>query len=133
MTKDDYLNRMISMPRNMNLAIVFNRLGLIEKFGTGIVRIWQAYQNSLNQPEFDITDRHITVTLPVAQKMNSLTPEASQILNLIKKGTEKRTDLRIQSGLSNYQVGKALKFLQEKGLIQKIGSTRSARFIALQQ
>lgn len=133
MTKDDYLNRMISMPRNMNLAIVFNRLGLIEKFGTGIVRIWQAYQNSLNQPEFDITDRHITVTLPVAQKMNSLTPEVSQILNLIKKGTEKRTDLRIQSGLSNYQVGKALKFLQEKGLIQKIGSTRSARFIALQQ
>lgn len=121
------------MPRNMNLAIVFNRLGLIEKFGTGIVRIWQAYQNSLNQPEFDITDRHITVTLPVAQKMNSLTPEVSQILNLIKKGTEKRTDLRIQSGLSNYQVGKALKFLQEKGLIQKIGSTRSARFIALQQ
>lgn len=133
MTKDDYLNRMISMPRNMNLAIVFNRLGLIEKFGTGIGRIRQAYQNSLNQPEFDITDRHITVTLPVAQKMNSLTPEASQILNLIKKGTEKRTDLRIQSGLSNYQVGKALKFLQEKGLIQKIGSTRSARFIALQQ
>lgn len=129
LTEEDYLNKMISMPRNMNLAIVFNRLGLIERFGTGIGRIRQAYQNSMVQPDFEITDRHIIVTLPVQKNLDALPSEANTILTLIRKGIDKRTDLITQSGQNVYQINKALKYLQKNGLIRKIGNTRAARYI----
>lgn len=117
------------MPQNMNLAVVFNRLGLAEKFGTGVGRILLAYRSGVKQSDFEITDHHIFVTLPILERMDTMPAEAGQILNLIEKGIEKRPDLLRQSGLNNYQFSKAVKFLLEKGLIQKPGHTKATRFI----
>ena len=129
LTANDYLNRMISMPRNMNLAIVFQRLGLIERFGTGIGRILKSYQNSIEQPYFEITDTSISVTLPFNQSISELSSNASLLLSLIQNGTYKKKKLIEQSGLNTYQVTKELRFLESKQLITKTGSTRNANFL----
>lgn len=129
LTANDYLNRMISMPRNMNLAIVFQRLGLIERFGTGIGRILKSYQNSIEQPYFEITDTSISVTLPFDQSISELSSNASLLLSLIQNGTYKKKKLIEQSGLNTYQVTKELRFLESKQLITKTGSTRNANFL----
>lgn len=129
LTKEDYLCRMISQPRNLNLAIVFQRLGLIERFGTGIERIRESYRSSINQPQFDITDHHITITLPFFESQNDLSREAASLLALIRNGTDKKKELIGASGLSSYQVNKVLQFLEEKRLIRKVGNTRAARYL----
>lgn len=54
----------VSVPRNPRLAAVFYRLGLIEAYGTGIVRMFEAYEGSGKSPIFDITKRVFKVTLP---------------------------------------------------------------------
>lgn len=131
LTPDDYLNRMISLPRNMNLAIVFQRLGLIERFGTGIGRIRQAYQNSSSQPTFEITDRFISVTLPLEENIAALDPYATKLLSLIRSGIGKKKELIKESDFSSYQVTKGLHLLEGKGLIKKEGNTRAAQYISV--
>ncbi|WP_283651501.1 ATP-binding protein [Ileibacterium valens] len=45
-TKEDYLYRDISVPRNFTITNLFLRLGLIEKLGTGIHRIIRSYSKT---------------------------------------------------------------------------------------
>lgn len=64
-TEDEYLSGKLSILRNRNLANVFYRLGFVEIFGTGILRIKQLYEKSVKQPEFEVSKNSIKVMLPV--------------------------------------------------------------------
>lgn len=125
---EDCLNRRISIPCNQNLAIVFNRLGLIEKFGTGIDRIKKSYHTGVEKPHFHISDRLIEITLPVLHTIGELSPEEQRVLQLIRSGVSRRQDLSEWLGYTQYTLTKILKVLQEKKLITKTGSTRNAVF-----
>ena len=63
--KDSFLDGQVSVLRNYILANVFHRLDLIEKFGTGIIRIKESYSNAKNNPQFLILDDAIKVILPI--------------------------------------------------------------------
>ena len=54
----------VSVPRNPKLAAVFYRLRLIEAYGTGIRRMFEAYEGSGKTPVFDITRSFFRVRLP---------------------------------------------------------------------
>lgn len=54
----------VSVLRNPKLAAVFYRLGLIEAYGTGIARMFEAYEGSSMTPVFDITKHLLKVVLP---------------------------------------------------------------------
>lgn len=54
----------VSVPRNPLLAAVFYRLRLIEAYGTGINRIFEAYEGSGTAPEFNMTKHLVRVRLP---------------------------------------------------------------------
>ncbi|MBP5212097.1 MAG: putative DNA binding domain-containing protein, partial [Pyramidobacter sp.] len=54
----------VSAPRNKNLANVFYRLGLIEAFGTGLMKIRECYGGCEVQPKFEATNNAFKVTLP---------------------------------------------------------------------
>lgn len=64
-SEEDYLDGRISSPRNPIIASVFHRLGLVERFATGIRRIREAYQVYGQYPLFDIREKNVTVILPV--------------------------------------------------------------------
>lgn len=65
MSEEDYLDGRVSSPRNPTIASVFHRLGLVERFATGIRRIREEYQVYGQYPLFDIREKNITVILPV--------------------------------------------------------------------
>lgn len=50
--------------RNHKLVNIFDKLGLIENFGTGIPRTFDAYKNEGKQPVFEATENFFYVTLP---------------------------------------------------------------------
>ena len=83
-----FLYSRLSLPRNLTIAEVFHRLRIIEKFGTGIDRIRGEYANQANQPQFQITDSHINVVLPVIDydaRPNKKATLEEQIMLLLSK------------------------------------------------
>jgi ATP-dependent DNA helicase RecG len=54
----------VSVTRNEKLAQVFYRLKMIEAFGTGIPRIFSAYENYSRQPEIPIVNGGFLIRLP---------------------------------------------------------------------
>lgn len=50
--------------RNHRLVNIFDKLGLIENFGTGIPRTLDAYANEQRKPLFEATENFFYVTLP---------------------------------------------------------------------
>ena len=54
----------VSVPRNEKLAQIFHRLNLIETFGTGIPRIFGAYENCDTKPEIPIIDDGFLIQIP---------------------------------------------------------------------
>ena len=63
-SKEEYLDGRISQLRNPILANAFFRLKLIEKFGTGILRIRYLYNNLIYKPEFLVYENSITIVPP---------------------------------------------------------------------
>lgn len=56
--------RGIQTYRNHKLVNIFDKLGLIENFGTGIPRTLDAYANEQRKPLFEATENFFYVTLP---------------------------------------------------------------------
>jgi ATP-dependent DNA helicase RecG len=54
----------VSVPRNEKLAAVFHRLKLIEAYGTGIPRIFEAYAQNGAEPDIPITNSAFLIRLP---------------------------------------------------------------------
>ena len=67
-SKEEYLNGGISIPRNYILCNVFLRLHMIERFGTGIKRINQYYKDNAIKPQYVITENMIKICLPIIEK-----------------------------------------------------------------
>ena len=89
----------VSVARNEKLAQIFYRLNIIEAFGTGIPRIYSAYDNSSAQPEIPIIDGGFLIRLP---NMNYHPSESGSDL--------KTGDPRIDKVLSTFQ---GVDFLKE--------------------
>ena len=71
LSKEEYLCGGIFVLRNPIIASVFYRLDLIEKFGTGIMRINNEYVDGIVEPGFEISTNYIKIILPV-KEMNKL-------------------------------------------------------------
>ncbi len=82
-TMDDIMQG-VQTYRNPRLVRLFDKLDLIENFGTGIPRTFAAYENSGKKPLFEASDRYFFVTLP-----NLNHSESDQIIDQI---TDQITD-----------------------------------------
>lgn len=123
-SEEDYLYEQVSILRNPITAGVFYRLNLIEKFGTGVRKIVQAYNKSITKPDFKISANYISVTLPVLdQEKSSLSGDEAIIYKAIDaKGKLNRRDLDIRTGFNKSKTLRILNSLQEKNIIKKEGS-----------
>lgn len=87
-TKEDYLNKELSIPKNPIIANVFFRLGLIERYGTGVQRICALYDNNVNKPAFEVAENLIKITLPF---LGSTTQETTQTTQTLTDKTTQTT------------------------------------------
>ena len=84
-TRDEYLSGMISSLRNPIISNVFFRLGIVEIFGTGILRIINSYKQSIKKPIFNTSTNTIQIILPVFNSNSSLKEDENMIYQILKQ------------------------------------------------
>ena len=127
-TEEEYRAGGPSVARNPIIANVFYRLGYIERFGTGIPRIVEAYATTDVSPRFVVRAESVMVVLPVVGA-SSLMAGESEVLRCIPKGvTVSRAQVQEASGFSKDKTIRLLNSLVDKGMIEQSGSARSTRY-----
>ena len=129
-TEDEYLSGKLSVLRNRNLANVFYRLGFVEIFGTGIIRIKQLYEESLKQPDFEVSENTIKIVLPVFEKNLNLTEDEKKVYKILS-----RTMLKSISEIAPYvPFGKSkttqlMTEMVKKGVVKIEGRGRGTKYV----
>ncbi|MBR5057621.1 MAG: AAA family ATPase, partial [Clostridiales bacterium] len=128
---DSYLNGDLSVLRNPILANIFHRLNLIEKFGTGIRRIKEAYSNSQIKPTFVVTENIIKVSLPLLSEKMDLSPDELAVYRVLSKSINKpiseiMASPDIEFGKS--KVTEILKRLANKKIVDIEGTGRGTKY-----
>ncbi|MDO5337772.1 MAG: putative DNA binding domain-containing protein [Eubacteriales bacterium] len=129
----------ISVCRNVKLANVFYRLELIETYGTGILKIMEAYAGTGKEPKIETSDNAFKMSLPNlnvyaeqeepddALLKNSV--EEKAVIALAKEqGTFTRKDVEKALGISQTTCGRLLKQMIGKGQIVQEGRSRNTHY-----
>jgi len=132
-TMEDVLGG-VSQPRNSIIAPIFYRLELIEAYGTGIQRIIESYEASVQKPVFRPAPASFVVTLPkmdygaAVQKNGSLSKEELALNALREKGEISRKDVELILGQSKFAAIQVINKLLTDGTITKTGSARAVKY-----
>lgn len=123
-SKDEYLYGNISILRNPIIAGVFNRLNIIEKFGTGIARINKEYTQSISKPDFEVSEKRIRIILPVTEiDLIDLSEDEKMIYELLKEEVELlRKEIDLKTGFNKSKTLRIINSLVDKNIISKTGS-----------
>lgn len=141
----------VSVPRNPLLAAVFYRVRLIEAYGTGIKRIFEAYDGSGLSPEFNMTKHLVRVRLPnrnydgddafwrrgndvvisvgspdgCAGDRGALRDQERLVFAMLEEeGPLKRSEIQERFSFSQATLLRVLKRLEERGFVRAEGNTR---------
>lgn len=129
MTLDEYLHGMISLRRNPIIRNVFYRLGIVEIFGTGILRINHAYENSIRKPIYNVSANSIQIILPLYDA--NFTIEDNQ--SVIYKVLSKYENMSISDILPHVPFGRSktkelLKKMENEGIVKVVGKGKATKY-----
>jgi len=131
-TLEEYLNGGISIPRNRIICNVFLRLKMIERFGTGIRRISEAYNDYIVKPQYIVSDNIIKVILPVLTKSEEGLGETERlILKILKENHGKRlssSEISKATNLGKTRIVEILNQMSKAGYIAKSGVGRGTGY-----
>ena len=129
LTESEYLLGKISVLRNPILANVFYRLGIVEIFGTGVLRIMESYRESLSKPQFEITENSISVELPLFRKSLDLTPDENLVYAQLSKAIAKPiSEIANAVPFGKSKTGEILSVLAQKGFVKISGNGRGTKY-----
>ena len=139
MTKEEFFDG-ISKPRNATLMRIFLNMGLTEHTGHGIPTIVEKYGTEV----FEIQNNYIRCTIPFKKEVIDQIDKKNVGLNVGLNKTEKKViELLIENpstrsvelaeiiGVTKRTVERTLKSLQEKKMIERIGSKRYGNWIVV--
>ena len=143
MTKDQFFDG-ISKPRNATLMRIFLNMGLTEHTGHGIPTIVEKYGKDV----FEIGSNYIRCTIPFDQEVIDQTDNKNVGMNVgmnvgLNKTEKKVIELLIEDqsltsielsekiGVTKRTIERAFKSLQEKNMIERIGSKRDGNWIVI--
>ncbi len=133
----------VSMTRNQKLANIFYRLELIEAYGTGLLKIRNAYGYTKGNIKIEVSNNAFKITLPNMNteheqksyrvkedhEIYGLNSTEQKIINLLQqKGSIKREDIETNIGLSLSGAIKCIKALLDKGIIVKVRNGRNISY-----
>lgn len=133
----------ISVCRNMKLANVFYRLELIEAYGTGILKMNEAYSGTGKEPKIEISDNAFKIILPNLnvnadqEKQTANKPEQhlaeEAVINLAKRqGTFTRKDIEKELEISQTACGRLLRRMLERKQIVQEGKGKNTHYRILE-
>jgi len=121
----------VSVTRNEKLAQIFYRLNIIEAFGTGIPRIFSAYEHLSVKPEIPVINGGFLIRIPnrnydimvVKEKEVAYGSNEHRIANAFPQGSFCKEDIAKALGISESGAYKLLERMKEQGLLnaQKAG------------
>ena len=129
-SEEEYMRGDISILRNPIIGNVFYRLHMIEKFGTGIRRINEAYQGSMTKPTFNITENAICIILPVLQEKSDLLPDEQKVYQLLKNREMPSSAVVEATGFGKSKAVTILNRLVKNGYITVTGTGRGTKYKA---
>ncbi len=128
----------LSVCRNVKLANVFYRLELIEAYGTGILKIMDAYEGTGLVPKMETSEHAFKVILPnlnVARgqegpyDQGSQSIEEEKVLALAKEqGSVTRKEVEILLGISQTTCARLLRQMIGDGLIVLEGKGKNTHY-----
>ncbi len=132
----------ISVCRNEKLANVFYCLELIEAYGTGILKIMDAYERTGMTPQIETSDNAFKIILPnLNAKTEQKEPENTgsessteqeKVIALAKeRGFVTRKEVEILLGISQTTCGRLLKQMIGNGLIVQKGKGKNTHYCLL--
>ena len=127
-SEEEYVRGGISVLRNRIIGGVFFRLHLIERFGTGIRRIFEAYKDSEDKPLFTVSENAIRITLPVMQAHNTLTADARKVYMAVKNRSVPSSVIMKETGFGKSKVLSLLHRLMETGRVTSSGNGRGIKY-----
>ena len=128
-TEEEYINGQFSSLRNPIIADVFFRLKMIEKFGTGILRIRELYKDAAIKPQFTVYDNSITVILPVMVQI-VITDEERLVLTYIENnGLVSRQDIQKSLDMERTKTIDILNSLLSKEKIIVQGRAKATKYM----
>lgn len=128
-SKNEFLNRYISAPRNYIICSMFRKLGYIERMGYGISMIKNAYRNHTIKPRFEFLDNFINVILPVSEINIELNQDEAQILETLKYAKAlSSSDISLCTKISRTKVVAICNLLCSKNLVEKNGTGRATKY-----
>jgi ATP-dependent DNA helicase RecG len=100
----------------------------VEKFGTGVMRIRDAYEDAPTGPAFSVRAGSVAVTLPVVQEVD-LTGAEEAVWNAIAKGRRMtRSEISGAAGFSKDKTIRILNTLVARGLVERLGEGPGTRY-----
>jgi ATP-dependent DNA helicase RecG len=139
-SRDEYLDGRLSIPRNRVLSDVFLRLGIIEKLATGIRRIKECYQSFAKKPVFLVYENCITVVLPKTANLAADMSQETYVEQVLTDDEERILEyLRGNNSISRLEVSKLLELgktrsyqlingLIQKNIIYPVGSGKNIQY-----
>ena len=129
-TEEEYLRGGISVLRNRIISGIFLRLHLMERFGTGIRRISDAYKESDRKPVFEITENTIRIVLPLLSLKNDLSADENTVYQLVRGRTVSSSFVAVKTGFGKNKTVSILKKLSAEGYIRTVGNGRGTHYTA---
>jgi len=118
--------------RNTELAAIFYRLQLIEAYGTGIMKIMEAYKSSPRQPKIEITPNVFKMVLPnlnaTYSEGDAEEPEGNVLQYAQENGSISRKQTEHLLGISQTAAGVMLRSLVNNGMLIREGNSRNTRY-----
>ena len=130
----------ISVCRNAKLANIFYRLELIEAYGTGLIKIMDAYEGTGMTPQIETSDNAFKIILP---NLNAISESEKPPQNMLENDipekkvialtkeresiTRKEVGMLLDMGQSS--CGRLLKKMVENGLLIQEGKGKNTRYI----
>lgn len=130
MTEAEYIKGGLSILRNRIIGNIFLRLNLIERFGTGIRRINDAYRDSNKKPLFGIYENSIRVTLPIITASDSLSKDENKVYQLLRGKFYSSSAVVEATGFGKTKTVGILKKLTAEGFIVTSGNGRGIKYTA---
>ncbi len=126
---EEYMAGKLSVLRNRNLANVFYRLGFVEIFGTGIIRIKQLYEEGLLKPDFEVSENAIKIVLPIFERDLDLAEDEKMVYKILSKTILKPiSEIAPYAPFGKSKTTQLLKNMEQKGMVIVEGKGRGTKY-----
>lgn len=126
-TEEAYLKGGISILRNHIIGNLFLRFHMMERLGTGIVKINEEYKNHAKKPVFEIYENMIKIILPVLD-IEHLSEDENIIYQTLNNRHLPSSSIVEEAGFGKTKTVDILNKLVEEGYIVATGSGRGKKY-----